>query len=164
VDTKTKIIRDWTTLRQKIQSLRRRGKSVAFTNGCFDLLHEGHVSYLEAAKKNDRVLIVGLNTDASVKRLKGHQRPIVPQEGRARVLAALECIDFVTFFNEDTPLKLIQAIRPDILVKGADWKGKEVVGSDIVKFLGGRVELIQYIPGKSTTNIVGHILKRAKVK
>ncbi len=141
-------------LLKKIPALRRAGKVIAFTNGCFDLMHIGHVKYLQAAKKGNRTLIVGLNSDKSVARLnKGPQRPICPQKSRAAVLAALACVDFVVVFNEDTPLKLITAIKPDVLIKGADWKGKAVVGADVVK----RVELVTYIKGFSTTNIIEKI-------
>ena len=140
-------------LKVKLSALRRQGKTIAFTNGCFDLMHMGHVSYLQAAKKGNRVLVVGLNSDKSISRIKGPNRPICPQKSRAAVMAALECVDFVVIFNEDTPYNLIKAVKPDILVKGADWKGKEVVGSDIAK----KIELIKYIPGFSTTNIIEKI-------
>ncbi|MDZ4241743.1 MAG: D-glycero-beta-D-manno-heptose 1-phosphate adenylyltransferase [Candidatus Omnitrophota bacterium] len=144
----------WAALKRQVARLRRQGRTVAFTNGCFDILHAGHVSYLEAAKKKDRVLIVGLNSDASVKRIKGPKRPVVGQKERAKVLAALGCVDFVAVFTEDTPYKLIAAVQPDVLVKGADWKGRDIAGSDIVKKRGGRVELIRYLPSWSTTNII----------
>ncbi|MBF0619243.1 MAG: D-glycero-beta-D-manno-heptose 1-phosphate adenylyltransferase [Candidatus Omnitrophica bacterium] len=146
-------------LKKKIQQYRRQKKSIVFTNGCFDILHYGHVSYLEAVKKNDRrVLVVGLNSDASVRTLsKGPERPIVPQKERALLLAALACVDHVVMFNESTPQKLIEALEPDVLAKGADWKGKEVAGADVVRAAGGRVEFIKYIPGLSTTNIVEKI-------
>ncbi len=147
------------SLKRKLPGLRRAGWTIAFTNGCFDILHSGHVTYLEAAKKKDRVLIVGLNSDASIRRIKGPQRPIVPQKERAHVLAALECVDFVAIFDDDTPQKLIEAVKPDILIKGADWKGKDVVGSDVVKRCGGRVELIAYVKDCSTTNIIEKIRK-----
>jgi D-beta-D-heptose 7-phosphate kinase/D-beta-D-heptose 1-phosphate adenosyltransferase len=131
---------------------------IAFTNGCFDILHYGHVSYLEAAKKKDRVLIVGMNSDASVRSLnKAPDRPIVPQDQRAAVLAGLACVDFVILFDEPTPAKLIAALKPGILIKGADWKGKEVAGADVVKANGGRVEFITYIERLSTTNIIEKI-------
>ena len=144
-------------LKKKLALLHRQGRTIAFTNGCFDILHYGHVSYLEAAKKKDRVLIVGMNSDVSVQGLKGPSRPIVPQDQRAAVLAGLMCVDFVVLFNEPTPYELIKALKPDILIKGADWKGKEVAGSDVVKASGGRVEFITYIERLSTTNIVDKI-------
>jgi len=142
-------------LLKKLPALRRQGKTIAFTNGCFDLMHIGHVQYLEEAKKGNRVLIVGLNSDASIHRIKGSSRPIVGQKSRAAVLAALENVDFVVIFNEATPYKIISAIKPDILIKGADWKGKSVVGEDLVK----RKEFVKYIPGFSTTNIIKKIRK-----
>jgi D-beta-D-heptose 7-phosphate kinase / D-beta-D-heptose 1-phosphate adenosyltransferase len=141
-------------LKRKLSALRRLKKTIAFTNGCFDLMHIGHVKYLQAAKKENRVLIVGLNSDKSVFRIKGPLRPIVPQKSRAAVLAALTSVDFVVIFNEDTPYELIKALAPDVLIKGADWKGKKVIGSDLVK----GVEFIKYIDGFSTTNIINRIM------
>lgn len=146
-----------TTLKGITQRLRREGKTIAFTNGCFDLLHLGHVSYLEAAKKNNRLLIVGLNSDASVKKIKGKGRPVVAQRQRARILASLACVDYVTIFNESTPLKVIQTLRPDILVKGADWKARQVVGAREVACYGGKVEFIKYLDHFSTTNLIKKI-------
>jgi D-beta-D-heptose 7-phosphate kinase/D-beta-D-heptose 1-phosphate adenosyltransferase len=141
------------SLLKRLPALRRQGKTIAFTNGCFDLMHIGHVKYLEDAGRGNRVLIVGLNSDSSTKRIKGTDRPIVGQKSRAAVLAALESVDFVVIFNEDTPYKTIAAVKPDILIKGADWKGKPVVGEDLVK----KVELVKYIKGFSTTNIIKKI-------
>jgi len=146
------------SLLKKLPVLRRQGKTIAFTNGCFDLMHIGHVKYLEDASKGNRVLIVGLNSDPSISRIKGHGRPIVVQKSRAAVLAALESVDFVVIFNEDTPYKIITSIKPDILIKGADWKGRSVVGEDLVK----RVEFVKYIQGFSTTNIIEKIQKIEK--
>lgn len=144
-------------LEKTMARLRRQKKIIAFTNGCFDILHFGHVSYLQKAKKNDRVLVVGLNSDRSVRQIKGPTRPINSQAHRAAVLAALSCVDYVTIFDEPTPYRLIAAVKPDVLVKGADWKGKEIVGSDIVKANGGRVELIGYVQGFSTTRMIENI-------
>jgi rfaE bifunctional protein nucleotidyltransferase chain/domain len=153
------------SLKKKLALLRRQGRTIAFTNGCFDILHYGHVSYLEAAKKKDRVLVVGLNSDASVRSLdKGPDRPIVPQDQRAAVLAGLACVDFVVIFDESTPLELITALKPDVLIKGADWKGKPVAGADVVKANGGRVEFIKYIERLSTTNIVEKIRRQCLAK
>ncbi len=143
------------SLKKKLTSLRRSGKTIAFTNGCFDLMHIGHVKYLEKAKKQNRILIVGLNSDRSTSRLKGPTRPICPQKSRAAVLAALESVDFVVLFDEETPYKLIQAVKPDILIKGGDYKGKDVVGSDVAK----KVELIKFVKGFSTSNIIEKIKK-----
>ncbi len=141
------------TLKKKIAALRKQGNKIAFTNGCFDILHLGHVLYLQQAKKN-RVLVIGLNSDKSVHKIKGPRRPILPQKARAILLASLECVDYVTIFNEDTPAKLIAALKPDVLIKGADWKGKEVAGSEVVK----KVEYIKYIDGYSTSNIIKKII------
>ena len=145
-------------LLNKLPALRRQGKTIAFTNGCFDLMHIGHVKYLEEAGRGDRVLIIGLNSDISIRSIKGANRPIVSQKSRAAVLAALESVDFVVIFNEDTPYQLIAAIKPDILIKGADWKGKSVIGKDLVK----KVEFVKYIQGFSTTNIIEMIIKSEK--
>ncbi len=149
------------SLKKKLGVLRRAGKKIAFTNGCFDILHFGHASYLDTAKKEGRVLVVGLNSDDSVRRLKGAGRPVNSQLNRAGLLAGLAAVDFVVIFEEDTPLRLIREIQPDILIKGADWKGKEVVGADIVCHHGGKVELIKYLDGLSTSNIVKKIKGRA---
>ncbi|BCD60749.1 MULTISPECIES: D-glycero-beta-D-manno-heptose-7-phosphate kinase [unclassified Nitratiruptor] len=132
------------------KDLHKRGKRIVFTNGCFDILHLGHVQYLQKAKELGDVLIVGVNSDASVKRLKGDDRPINPEFDRAYLLASLEAVDYVVIFEEDTPYELIKRIEPDILVKGGDYRGKEVVGSDIAK----EVRLIDFVEGKSTTAIV----------
>lgn len=139
-------------LKKKLKRL--RGKTVVFTNGCFDILHYGHVAYLQAARKKGDILVVGLNTDASVRRLKGPRRPVTPQRERAAVLAALACVDYVTFFGDDTPLRLIKAVRPDVLVKGADWKKKEIVGAPFVASCGGRVLTIPLVKGRSTTDLL----------
>ncbi len=128
----------------------RKNQKIVFTNGCFDILHVGHVKYLEVAKSFGDMLIVGLNSDTSIKRLKGEARPINPQEDRAYILAGLESVSYVVLFEEDTPLSLITAINPDVLVKGADYEGKTVVGSDIVK----EVRLVEFVAGKSTTKII----------
>ena len=144
-------------LKRKLANFRRQGKTIAFTNGCFDILHYGHVSYLESAKKANRILVVGLNSDVSVKKIKGPGRPIIHQKYRALLLAALTCVDFVIIFNESTPQKLIAALKPDVLIKGADWKGKKVAGSEIV----ARVEFIKFIPNLSTSNIIEAMKKRA---
>ncbi len=140
-------------LKKKLSALREAGRTIAFTNGCFDLMHLGHVTYLQKAKKGDRVLVVGLNSDRSTRRIKGPSRPIIGEKSRAAVLAALESVDFVVIFNEDTPEKIIKAVGPDVLIKGADWKGKKVAGADIVK----KVELVAYVKGFSTTQIIKKI-------
>lgn len=149
-----KIIDNPSRLKRILSRLRKQRKAITFTNGCFDILHLGHVRYLESAKKPNRILVVAVNSDASVRKIKGQKRPIVSQCERASIVAALGCVDYVTIFHDATPYKLIKNLRPDILIKGADWKGKEVVGSDIVESYGGRIELIKYLNGFSTTNII----------
>lgn len=151
-----------TTLKRKLNELRKKKKIIVFTNGCFDILHRGHVQYLQAAKKCGDILVVGLNSDASIRKIKGPRRPIVNQQGRSEVLSALASVDYVVIFDEDTPYHLINAVKPDCLVKGADWKGKEVVGSDIVKQNGGRIKLIKYTANNSTTNIIESVLKKCR--
>jgi rfaE bifunctional protein nucleotidyltransferase chain/domain len=136
-----------------------RNKRVVFTNGCFDILHLGHVKYLAAAKAKGDMLVVGLNTDASVRKLKGKSRPVNPQKDRAEVLAALEAVDFIVLFHDDTPYRLISAIAPDVLVKGGDWKKSRIVGADIVLANGGRVAVIPFVKGRSTTRLI-HTITR----
>jgi D-beta-D-heptose 7-phosphate kinase/D-beta-D-heptose 1-phosphate adenosyltransferase len=133
---------------------RPRAGTLVFTNGCFDLLHRGHVEYLFAARALGDALVVGLNTDASVRRLKGEGRPVVQQDDRAFVLAGLGCVDAVTLFDEDTPRELIGALLPDILVKGGDYALDSVVGRAEVEAAGGRVEILPLVPGRSTTAIL----------
>lgn len=144
----------WQKAEEQIQKWKRRGHRVAFTNGCFDLLHPGHVSLLSQAKKIGNRLIVGLNTDASVQRLKGPTRPIQQEAARAFVLSSLECVDMVVLFDEDTPLELIQTLKPDILIKGADYTIESVVGASFVQSYGGEVRLINLVEGESTTRMV----------
>jgi D-beta-D-heptose 7-phosphate kinase/D-beta-D-heptose 1-phosphate adenosyltransferase len=141
-------------LLERVVSWRTGGLSVGFTNGCFDLLHPGHVSLLVQARAHCDRLIVGLNTDASVRKLKGEGRPVNGETARAVVLAALETVDAVVSFAEDTPLKLIEALRPNVLVKGADYTIDKVVGADVVASYGGRVLLIDLVPGQSTTGTI----------
>lgn len=138
----------------KIQELQKSGHKIVFTNGCFDLLHVGHVRYLKQAKALGSQLIVGLNSDASVKMLKGPQRPLQTENDRAEILASLASVDFVVIFNEETPLELIKQIKPDILTKGGDWKVDQIVGSDFVLKNGGQVLSLQFVEGRSTTKII----------
>ncbi|RPI01351.1 MAG: D-glycero-beta-D-manno-heptose 1-phosphate adenylyltransferase [Ignavibacteriae bacterium] len=145
-------------LGQVISGLKRDGKKIVFTNGCFDILHRGHVEYLTKAKALGDVLFVGMNTDASVRRLKGPSRPIVCQDDRAMVLAALRVVDYVCLFDEDTPYELIKTVVPDVLVKGSDWKKDAIVGKDIVEAAGGTVQTIEFVPNRSTTDIVKKIV------
>lgn len=141
----------------QVEDWKRHGKKVVFTNGCFDLLHLGHVDYLEKARNLGDVLVVGLNTDSSVSRFKGPQRPIQDQQSRARVMAALEPVDLVVYFDEDTPLSLISELLPQILVKGSDYLAENIVGADVVKKAGGEVKTIDFVPGYSTSRIVEKI-------
>jgi D-beta-D-heptose 7-phosphate kinase/D-beta-D-heptose 1-phosphate adenosyltransferase len=143
-----------------VRAARRRGQRIVFSNGCFDLLHVGHVRTLEAARRLGDRLLVGLNSDASVRRLKGAQRPLIPARQRAEVLAALACVDWVVIFREDTPLGLIRALRPDVLVKGGDWALGAIVGRDEVESWGGRVVRLPQIPGVRTTGILGRARRR----
>ena len=149
-----KIVFDWSVLDDRLAEWRRAGQRIGFTNGCFDLLHRGHIRLLAEARAACDLLIVGLNSDASTRRLKGNGRPINPAEGRAEVLAALEAVDLIVVFDQDTPLELIKRVRPHVLVKGADYATEEVVGHDLVGAAGGRVLLVDLVPGHSTTAIV----------
>jgi D-beta-D-heptose 7-phosphate kinase/D-beta-D-heptose 1-phosphate adenosyltransferase len=133
------------------------GKAVVFTNGCFDLLHPGHVALFEAARAEGDVLVVGLNSDRSVRTLKGEGRPLVPEGERAETLAALEAVDRVVLYDEDTPRAVIAALAPDVLVKGADWAIDAIVGREEVESAGGRVVRVELTPGRSTTSMVGRI-------
>nr|MBW4055453.1 D-glycero-beta-D-manno-heptose 1-phosphate adenylyltransferase [Pseudomonadota bacterium] len=142
-----------------ITAEKNRGKRIVFTNGCFDLLHAGHVKYLQKARSLGDLLILGLNSDTSVRRLKGPKRPLIDQDERAHLLAALDCVDYVIIFDEDTPLELITALEPHILAKGGDYSLDQVVGRDLVEANGGRVELVNFVDGKSTTNIIERILE-----
>jgi D-beta-D-heptose 7-phosphate kinase/D-beta-D-heptose 1-phosphate adenosyltransferase len=139
---------------------RESGRRVVFTNGCFDLLHLGHVRYLEEARLLGDLMVVGVNSDASVARIKGPLRPLIPQEERAEVLASLACVDWVTLFEEPDPLNLIAALRPDVLVKGADWARDRIVGADWVEACGGRVVSIPLTPHRSTSQIIEGIVDR----
>ena len=146
-------------LAKQLRRLRRDGKRVVFTNGCFDLIHPGHVRYLRAAKRLGDVLVVALNSDASVRRLKGAGRPLVPAKDRREVMAALEMVDYVTVFGEDTPYELIRRLQPDILVKGGDWAPDRIVGADLVRARGGRVRSLGFNSGYSTTALAARIAR-----
>jgi D-beta-D-heptose 7-phosphate kinase/D-beta-D-heptose 1-phosphate adenosyltransferase len=148
------------TLRKILQDLKTKKKRIVFTNGCFDLLHVGHLRYLEKARSLGHILVVGLNSDRSVRTLKGPERPILPQRERAEILAGLACVDYVTIFDEPTPLNLISSLRPDILVKGGDWTKEDVVGREVVETSGGKVKILPFVEGSSTTNLIQTILKR----
>ncbi len=144
-----------------VAARRAAGAVVVFTNGCFDLLHPGHVTYLEAARGLGDLLVVGLNADESVRRLKGATRPILPEGDRATILAGLRSVDYVVIFGEDTPLTVIEALVPDVLVKGGDWAVETIVGREVVEAAGGRVLPLGFVPDQSTTGIVERVLARA---
>lgn len=154
------------TPRNKIESLaarlRRRGLRIVFTNGVFDILHAGHVSYLAASRACGDILIVGLNSDLSVRKLKGSGRPYQKQSDRAKILLALESVDYVVIFGEETPAKLIEQVKPDMLAKGADYKISEIVGADFVKSYGGKVSRIKLLAGRSTSNILNQMKSKRK--
>ncbi|MEN3026746.1 MAG: D-glycero-beta-D-manno-heptose 1-phosphate adenylyltransferase [Chlorobiota bacterium] len=142
------------------QHLRASAKRLVFTNGCFDVLHLGHVRYLEQARRLGDVLIVGVNSDASVRRLKGEKRPLRSEQERAALVAALKPVDFVTIFDEDTPTALIAELRPDVLVKGGDYQYEQVAGAELVRSWGGEVVILPYVEGYSTTRFVEELIRR----
>jgi D-beta-D-heptose 7-phosphate kinase/D-beta-D-heptose 1-phosphate adenosyltransferase len=144
-------------LAEAVRGLQRDGKKVVFTNGCFDLLHVGHVRYLQQARALGDALVVGVNSDASVHALKGPGRPLTPARERAEILAALACVDYVTVFGASTPLALIRALGPDVLVKGGDWPVEKIVGRAVVEARGGRVLAIPFVKNRSTTALIGRI-------
>jgi len=148
-------IKTLTSLKSLISKLKRQGKKIVFTNGCFDLIHPGHIKIFKEAKKKGDILVVGINSDSSIKQIKPQGRPVQDEGARTKILEAIETIDFVTVFNERTPYNLINAIKPDILVKGDDWGKKEIIGADLVK----KVYRIKLYPGHSTTNIIKKIKK-----
>jgi D-beta-D-heptose 7-phosphate kinase/D-beta-D-heptose 1-phosphate adenosyltransferase len=142
------------------KDLKAKGKRIVFTNGCFDLLHIGHVHYLEKAKALGDILVVGVNSDASVRKLKGPKRPILPERERAGILSGLGCVDYITIFPEIDPLRLISSLQPDVLVKGGDWTKEQTVGKEVVERSGGEVVILPFIKGASTSNLIRTILKR----
>lgn len=142
------------TLVKALSALKGKGKRIVFTNGCFDILHVGHIDYLSKARRLGDILIVGLNSDSSVKKIKGKNRPINKESDRARVLSALYFVDYITLFNETTPENLIKKVRPDILVKGGDWKVEDIVGGAFVRSYGGKIKSIPFVKGYSTTSII----------
>ncbi len=144
-------------LQEQLSGLRRAGKTIVFTNGCFDILHVGHVRYLREAKKLGDILVLALNSDASVRAIKGEKRPLVPEDERADIMAALGSVDYVILFDDPTPQQLIEYLKPDILVKGGDWAEAAIAGADFVKATGGKVITIPLTEGRSTTNIVEKI-------
>ena len=151
---KTKKIISPSALKALCHKLRSQHKKIVFTNGAFDILHLGHVTYLQKAKTFGDVLIIGVNSDSSVRRYKSPNRPINPQADRMAVLAALECVDYVVLFNEPTPLNLIMSLRPHVLAKGADYKKNQIAGAPEVESWGGKVKLVKLVPGRSTTRVI----------
>lgn len=154
-----KVVTDIDAALAKIEALKNKGKRIVFTNGCFDLVHAGHISSFHQAREFGDVLVVGVNSDDSIRRIKGEKRPIVDLKNRMTLLSALECVDFVIPFEDDTPQKLIEMVKPDVLVKGKDWEGKEVAGGAFVRACGGSVEFIELEQGLSTTNIIKKIMQ-----
>ncbi|MBS1192625.1 MAG: bifunctional heptose 7-phosphate kinase/heptose 1-phosphate adenyltransferase [Nitrospirae bacterium] len=157
MQTKVKTVEE---LRPLLAILRAAGKKIVFTNGCFDLIHTGHTRYLAIARSFGDILVVAVNSDASVSTIKGEKRPINSQQERAEALAALESVDFVTIFSEPDPHKVISALQPDVLVKGGDWPIEEIIGRDVVEARGGRVVNVPFVEGQSTTGIIERILKK----
>jgi len=147
-------IKELPEIKEEIERFKAEGKKIVFTNGCFDILHPGHTRYLFSARELGDYLIVAVNSDRSVRAIKGAGRPVIPQDERAELLAALECVDGVVIFDEDNPLKVIQYLVPHILVKGGDWEEDEIIGADVVKGAGGEVRRIPFISGHSTTDIL----------
>jgi len=146
--------------KNEVKKLQQQGKKIVFTNGCFDILHAGHVDIFQQARELGDALVVAINSDSSIKKIKGEKRPVVPQEQRMQVVAALESVDFVVVFSEEDPLKVIKEIQPDILVKGGDWEVETIIGREIVEKKGGKVCSIPLMEGISTTNIIEVVKKR----
>lgn len=157
-------IKEREDLHRIVEGLKAEGKRIVFTNGCFDLLHVGHVRYLEQARALGDILIVGINGDLSVRGLKGPLRPILPIEERSEILSGLGCIDYITVFDEPTPLELVTLLKPHVLVKGGDWTKDEMVGGKVVESLGGKVVVLPFVEGSSTSNLIEAILKRHEKK
>jgi D-beta-D-heptose 7-phosphate kinase/D-beta-D-heptose 1-phosphate adenosyltransferase len=146
-------------LKRLILKLRQEGKKIVFTNGCFDILHYGHAKYLQDAKNTGDILVVGVNSDASIRKIKGKNRPVVGENNRLRLLAALASVDYLVLFRETTPLKVIREIKPDILIKGADWNKNNIVGGNFVLGRGGKVRTVKLVQGLSTTNLIKKIVQ-----
>jgi len=157
--TPPKKIKTISQMKPLISRLKTQGQKVVFTNGCFDILHVGHIRYLRKAKTQGDVLVVGLNTDRSVKMIKGEKRPVMPEKERAEVLSALEIVDYVVLFDEPDPLRLIAALKPDILVKGADWPKSRIIGREIVEKSGGRVVRVPLVTGASSSGVIEKIIR-----
>ena len=152
-------IRTARQLKLLLARLQRRGKRIVFTNGCFDLVHIGHLRYLQSARRRGDRLVVGINSDRSVRRIKGPLRPLLPEHERAEVLAAFDCVDFVTIFDEPDPLRIITLLKPDVLIKGGDWDRNRIIGRDVVEARGGQVRRVPLVKGASTTRLIEKIRK-----
>ena len=156
---KHKIINDNSHISEIISKVKASNKTISFTNGCFDIIHRGHIEYLAQASDLGDIFIIGLNTDKSVSRLKGKDRPVQDEKSRAIILAALEYVDYIIYFDEDTPYELINKVKPDFLIKGSDYKPEDIVGFDILKKYDGKVKTIDFIEGYSTSKIIDKIIK-----
>ncbi|MFA5198175.1 MAG: D-glycero-beta-D-manno-heptose 1-phosphate adenylyltransferase [Candidatus Omnitrophota bacterium] len=152
-------IKSLSSLKNELYRLKSRGKKVVFTNGCFDILHYGHVKYLQDARAKGDCLVVAVNSDASIRRIKGKNRPVVGENDRLKVVSSLGCVDFAVLFNEDNPLKVIKALKPDVLIKGADWSKDRIIGADFVKSYGGKVLTVKLVKGRSTTALIEKIVR-----
>jgi len=152
-------IKNLSDLKNIISELKRKGKKIVFTNGCFDVLHIGHIRYLKEAKKYGDILVVGLNSDLSVRKLKGKNRPYIEEKERAEILSCLEMVDYIILFDEETPLRIIKELKPDVIVKGGDYTEEEVVGGDFIKKHGGKVVIVPLVKNRSTTLLVEKIKK-----
>ena len=157
-------IKNQTAMKETVERVKGRGKKVVFTNGCFDILHQGHVRYLSEAKKCGDFLIIGLNSDRSVRNIKGKDRPLVPEGARAELLAALCFVDGVVIFDEEDPLAIIKYLQPQVLVKGADWTEEDIIGAELMKEIGGEVRRIPVVPGISTSDIIRRIVDLYSVR
>ena len=154
----TKII-STTSLKRKVRRLKQAGKRIVFTNGCFDILHYGHIKYLQDAKNKGDYLVVAVNSDSSIKKIKAKNRPVIAQSDRLKTVAALASVDFVVLFNQNSPLRLIKALKPDILIKGADWSKKKIIGADFVASYGGKVLTANLVKGRSTSVLIEKIVR-----
>ena len=146
-------------LKRKVSRLKQNGKRIVFTNGCFDILHYGHVKYLQDARRKGDYLVVAVNSDSSIKKIKAKNRPVIGQADRLKTVSALASVDFVVLFNEDNPLKVIKALKPDILIKGADWSKQKIIGADFVESYGGKVLTVNLVKGRSTSALIEKIVR-----
>ena len=157
-------IKNQTAIKKTVDRVKEEGKKVVFTNGCFDILHQGHIRYLSEAKKCGDFLIIGLNSDRSIRNIKGKNRPLVPEGARAELLAALCFVDGIVIFDEEDPLAIIKYLQPQVLVKGADWTEEDIIGAELIKEIGGEVKRIPLVPGISTSDIIRRIVNLYSVR